>query len=346
MVWFARRNHLDIEHIGVQNGPMTLESDVVWIQATRELARALRGHRSQVAFSRRLGYRSNVAADWESGRRSPTAAVVLRAMERVGVDVAAGFAAFHGPSAPVLQDGLPAWLDALRGHTPQAQVARRAGRSRHQVRRWLSGEAAPRLPDFLALLDALTGRAPDWVSHLVDIERVPSLCGAHQTAQAAARLAYDRPWSSAVRVLIESDAYRADPTPGFLSRALGVSPHVVTQAVDALVGSGLAERTPQGLRPVSTFTADARASPDDRRKLKAHWSRVAADRAETPRGDELISVNLFALSQDDLERVRALQRAYFRELRSLVAASPAEQVAALVVMQVVPLSPALDSGSD
>jgi hypothetical protein len=50
----------------------------------RELMVALRGRRSQVAWSRRLGYRSNVAYAWESGRRSPTGAEMLRAAGRGG----------------------------------------------------------------------------------------------------------------------------------------------------------------------------------------------------------------------------------------------------------------------
>ena len=47
--------------------------------AARQLLRALRGKRSQVAFSRRLGYRGNPIADWEAGRRTPTAQEMLRA---------------------------------------------------------------------------------------------------------------------------------------------------------------------------------------------------------------------------------------------------------------------------
>ena len=50
----------------------------------RGLLRELRGRRSQVQWSRRLGYRSNVAYAWESGRRWPTAAETLRAAGRSG----------------------------------------------------------------------------------------------------------------------------------------------------------------------------------------------------------------------------------------------------------------------
>ncbi len=86
------------------------------------------------------------------------------------------------------------------------QVAARGGLSRHQVRRWLSGEAEPRVPDLLRLVHALTGRGPEWVSCFVEIDAVPSLAPAWRSARAAARLAFDVPWSAAVRVVIGTDA--------------------------------------------------------------------------------------------------------------------------------------------
>src|SRR5688572_19296046 len=69
---------------------------------SRELARALRGQRSQVAFCRRIGRRSNVAHAWETGRRQPRVSEFLRASGRVGVDVGAALSAFTGVFAPGL----------------------------------------------------------------------------------------------------------------------------------------------------------------------------------------------------------------------------------------------------
>ncbi len=318
---------------------MTLENEEVWTIASRELLRAIRGKRSQVAFSRRLGYRSNVAADWEGGHRSPTASTLLRAMQRVGIDVSAGFATFHAGSVEAIDSGLPAWLQEIRGSASQIQIARRAGCSRHQVRRWLSGEAEPRVPQFLGLVQALTGRAPDWVAAFVDIAQIPTLEAQYRAARTASRLAYDHPWSAAIRMIIDSEAYREDPTDDFLSRSLGVSAEDLKHAIDALLDAGLAERRRGALRPLSTFTSDARASPEDRRRLKAHWVQVAADRMERPRSDDLVSLNLAILSRADLERVRQLQRDYFRALRSLVASSIPEEAAVLVMMQVLSLTP-------
>jgi hypothetical protein len=68
-------------------------------EAARQLIRALRGSRSQVALARRLGYRGNVVAKWEGGQRFPTFGEVLRACGRVGIDVPSALARFHAPSA-------------------------------------------------------------------------------------------------------------------------------------------------------------------------------------------------------------------------------------------------------
>ena len=57
-----------------------------------ELLRALRGERSQSAFARRLGYKSNIVYSWEAGRAFPTASRALRAAQRTGVDVRAALA--------------------------------------------------------------------------------------------------------------------------------------------------------------------------------------------------------------------------------------------------------------
>lgn len=337
-------DHLDIEQIMVQNGSMMLETGEAWTSASRELLRAIRGKRSQVQFSRWLGYRSNVAADWEGGHRSPTASTLFHAMQRVGIDVNAGFMAFHPGSADAFPQGLPRWLREVRGRASQGQIAERAGASRHQVRRWMSGEAEPRVPQLLGLIHALTGRAPDWVASFVNIAEVPTLHAPYRSARTAARLAYDHPWTSAIRMLIDSDAYRAEPTDAFLGQALGIAADELSESVEALISAGLAERLGARLRPLSTFTSDAKVSGKDRVRLKAHWAQVAADRLrDGPRADDLVSLNLAVLSRDDLVRVRDLQREYFRALRSLVASSTPEEEAVLVMMQVMSLMP--DDGS-
>jgi len=48
-----------------------------------ELLRSLRGKRSQAAFSRKLGYKSNIVNRWEAGEAFPLAATFLRVVASV-----------------------------------------------------------------------------------------------------------------------------------------------------------------------------------------------------------------------------------------------------------------------
>src|SRR5688500_10932505 len=97
-----------------------------------ELLRALRGPRSQNAWSRRLGYKSNVAYAWESGRRWPTAAETFRAARRAGADLDGALTRFYGRPPPWLEsvdptspEGAARLLDDLRGQTSVTDLARR-----------------------------------------------------------------------------------------------------------------------------------------------------------------------------------------------------------------------------
>jgi hypothetical protein len=72
----------------------------------------------------------------------------------VGINVARAFAEFHAAPPPASAAGghfaIAHWLTAIRGTTPVAHIAARAGCSRFAMARWLSAAAQPRLPDFSA----------------------------------------------------------------------------------------------------------------------------------------------------------------------------------------------------
>ena len=180
--------------------------------AASQLLRALRGNRSQQAFARRLGYRANPITDWEHGRRYPTAPETLRAAARTGKNVVAAFARFT-PRVPLQPSAagfdLANWLTRLVGQTPISAIARSTGHSRSSLTRWLAGTSHPRLPDFLGLVDAITGRVPELVAELVPIGEVPALAARYESVRAAKRLALDEPWTEALLRLLEIDEHVA-----------------------------------------------------------------------------------------------------------------------------------------
>jgi transcriptional regulator with XRE-family HTH domain len=299
----------------------------------RQLLRAIRGPRSQIAFARRLGYASNPIAEWEGGRRFPTAAELLRACRAAKIDVDAAFAAFHPGAAPALgagdDAGVATWLDALRGSTPISEVAERVGGSRSAVSRWLSGRTRPRAPELLRLIDALTGRVADWVAALVDIARVPALSERHRHLEASRRLAFDAPWTEAVLRLLETDGYRARRRhpPGWVARRLGLTLEEEADCLSRLVDAGVVRRSRGRYVIDGQLTVDTRAAPSAVHHLKSHWLEVARTRMREPRDGDYFGYNVFSVSRADLLRIRELHVAYFRAVRSIVAASePAEVV--------------------
>jgi len=323
--------------------------------AASEVLRAIRGKRSQVAFARRLGYRANPITDWENGRRFPTAAEALRAACRAGIDVGASLARFHAaapPSQVELAAGAPMqlaqWLSALRGSTPIGALAQRSGRSRFAIARWLRSEAEPRLPDFLRLIDAVTGRLPDLVAEIVPIDQVPTLALRHRTAAAAKRLAFEEPWTEAVLRLLETTAYRARPAHDgpWLSQQLGIEVAAIERCIERLLEAGIVQRERDHLRVLGALTVDTRSDPAAMRALLAHWCEVALQRHGRGQSQDLFAYNVFSVTHKDLARVRELLRSTFRELRAIVAASEPSETAALVNLQLIALRMSAGDGSD
>lgn len=306
-------------------------------EAARQLIRAVRGSRSQEAFSRRLGYSSNPVADWEAGRRFPVAAEFFRACRLARIDVESAVERFAPEQAEAFadgdDDGVAAWLQALRGKTSIGEVADRVGVSRYAISRWLKGSTRPRLPDFLSLIDGLTDRLPDLVALLVDIETVPALVERYRAREAGRTLAFEEPWTEAILRLLETRAYGQLPAhlPGWVSDRLGIDREVEDRCIDKLSAAGIIARDEVGRwRPVGALTVDTRADPKGTLRLKEHWASMGVARATEPHPGDLVSYNVVSVSRADLERIREAHIRYFHEVRQIVSQSDPVEVAALV----------------
>lgn len=318
---------------------LTLDIDAV----SSDLIRALRGNRSQVAFARRLGYKSNAIYTWESGRRWPRASVFLRAAERVGVDLRAGLASFlrdeppwlDAPSSPA---SVAALLDLLRGDTPIGQVADRAGKSRFALSRWLSGAAEPRLPDFLRVIEATSLRLLDFVALFADPAELPSTREAQARRKAAQTVAWSSPWAQLVLLSLELAPYRALPAHDhtWLAQKLGRPAEEIESSITLLLRAGQIAFDGSHYVPVDVVALDVR-SPEGARDLKRFWATLALERLEAG-AEGLFSYNLVAVSAADLERLEEMHRAHYRAIRALVADSAPPERLALLQLHLLPLT--------
>jgi len=311
--------------------PDTLDAQAV----SRELLRCWRGRRSQPAQSRRLGYTSNVAYAWESGRRSPTAVEALRCAALGGRPAESIWVAFHGnrPAwldhvAPDSPEGIVAALSDLRGRTPIDEIADRAGLSRFAVSRALSGQTMPRLPTFLALIEALSLRLLDWLAAAAPIARLPSVAPAWAQLEAQRRAAYALPWTQAVLRALELSEYEHLPEhrTGWIARRIGVPDAVEQDCLDALSAGGQITWDGRHWRVSGSEALDTRRDRTLGIRNKRFWAQTGLEQLGA-QSDGLFSYNVFSVSERDLERLRRLHLAYFRQLRSVVAEStPSERV--------------------
>jgi len=313
-----------------------------------QLIGRMRAGRSQAALSRRMQCKSNVVYTWEAGRRFPTAAAFFRYAQLVRVDVGAGIARFFGtmPEELVSRDfrdplTTATMLQRLREGATLAELARKLGTNRVSVGRWLKGEAEPRLPDLLRLIEVTSLRLLDFIAIFVSPGELPETRDAWTVLEAQRRLAYSLPWSHAVLRVLELRDYREQrkPSDGFIAERLGIAEAEAQRCLKALADSKLIAR--RGGRWIATqvLAVDTRRNPEAGRTLKSHWAGVGLERLPQlePDGQDLFSYNLFTVSEKDWERLRELHIAYFQELRRIVGGSqPAERVA-LVNLQLMRL---------
>ncbi|HEX2732073.1 MAG TPA: DUF4423 domain-containing protein [Polyangiaceae bacterium] len=181
-------------------------------------------------------------------------------------------------------------------------------------------------------MDASTGRVQDWVAELVEIEQVPALAMRYRAAHAAKQLAFDAPWTEAILRALETPSYAAlaQHEASWISQLLGLSEPEIRRCLDLLDQAGLVRWNGTRYAELKPLTVDTRGGKGALHALKAHWARVAAQRAAEPRKGDLFAYNVMSAATADLERIRALLGEVYREIRAIVAASePPERVALL-----------------
>ncbi len=318
-----------------------------YLQASKQLIRALRGRRSQNACNRRLGYSSNVTHAWETGTRQPTMTDLFRLAELRGVDTAAAAHALVRQTELDLRSNQPGgvngatWLSELVVGWSLSELARHLECNRNTIARWLRGDTEPRVAQLLHLVQLTTQRSLDFVASMVPLEQVPALHSEYEDLERQRRLAYDMPWANAVLRVLELSVYRQLPQhePGFIASLLGIELEQEAAALEALVQARQIKKVAGRFRPNRVLSVDTSTDPRANLKLKRHWAQVGCERlSETAlsRG-ALFSHNVFAVSDEGYRQIHRAHLEYYDRLRSLVAEFAAPTRVVLANVQLVPL---------
>jgi transcriptional regulator with XRE-family HTH domain len=313
----------------------------------RELIRGLRGARSQQSTNRRLGYSSNVLHGWESGVRAPDVSDFLRLAELARVDVALVMNEFspHGvlptEGKPHDRENVRRWLDALCRDRPHSELARAVGCNRNTIARWIAGDTKPRLTQTLRLVECTTLRLLDFVGRFVDPARLPSVKQAYHDLALQRQVAYALPWTHAVLRAIElhADSAIEEHRPGFFATRLGITLAEEEQAVSALARARQIQRRRGKWMTRRILAVDTRQDPEGNLRLKRHWAEVAMQRLAraSPPQTGLFSYNLFAISDEGLELIRAAHLSYYERIRAIVADCNRPTRVVLANLQLIPL---------
>jgi hypothetical protein len=310
-----------------------------------EWLRSLRGRRSQVAFSRRFGYRSNIAYRWESGRCFPSASGTLSMVSALGGDVVASISRFYRSTPPWLSEadpctvaGVARLLQDLRGGATLVELSRRTGFSRFTLTRWFNGKADPTLPEFLKLIELSSRRLLDFIAAFTDPDTLPTARAPWRLLQRARQAAYAEPWSHAVLRALELGEYRALPhhEPGWIARRLGISDALERVSLEVLERSGQIHRVGSHYEPTEIQAIDTRADPERARELRASWASVGVERLRAG-AEGLLSYNLGMVSRADMQRLEVLQRAHYRQLVNIIAESQPGECVVLYSAQLLEL---------
>lgn len=310
----------------------------------KELVRALRGRRSCAEASRRLGYQSNVVRRWESGVSFPSAVTFLTAHQTLAPRAASSFEQFFGRRPPWYQGAIDSstvasFLSDLKGRASISELATSAGFNRYSVGRWLSGKADPNLPEFIALIDAASRRLTDWIATIVDPARIPSVANTWAQLQLAREAAYSEPWSHAVLRALELEGLpkRSSLQMPWLAERLGIPRERVQSALHVLTRSGQVRLVKGGYRLSESLVVETSRDPQRARALKATWAKVATERLDAGAPGNF-GYSLFAVSKQDVIKLRELHLQYVREMQQVIARSTPNECVGLYCSQLLDLT--------
>jgi transcriptional regulator with XRE-family HTH domain len=312
----------------------------------RDLVHAVRGAQTQSAFSRRIGYKSNIVHRWESGKCWPTASTFLSVCLRGRPALANIFEQFFkrqpawfDARAPFSRESIAAFLRDLRGRAPVATLAERTGYNRYSVGRWLRGSAEPKLPEFLALVDAASRRLLDLLALIADPSRMPTISKRWRELEQARALAYDSPWSHAVLRALELEGYRRTARHGerWLANRLGISVAQVGAGLERLATTNQIRKQRGKWRAGRVIVVDTSQDAARSRELKAAWASVALERLRAGAPGNY-GFSLFAASRKDIRRLRDLHLEYVRAMQNLIAESTPGECVGLYCAQLLDLS--------
>ncbi len=188
------------------------------------------------------------------------------------------------------------------------------------------------------MIETSSLRLLDFLAALTNPAELPSVAKAWSELEASRKAAYEVPWTQAVLRALELTDYRQLPrhAPGWIAARLGISAEEEHRCIKLLARTGQIRQRAGRWELREVQAVDTRRDARAELAAKAWWTELAMQRQQHSE-DSVFSYNVFAVSERDLGQVKDLYRAYFRQVRSIIAQSQPSERVALISVQLVAL---------
>lgn len=214
-----------------------------YAQIEKELVVALRGSRSQMMLSRRLGFSSNKVYKWESGLSRLSWGEFIHLAKCCKADYLPSLQKILGyKGSPEESDKFFAYL---MGATSKTEVAKKIEVSENLVNRWLSGKSEPSLGVIFKMIHVFHLLLPEFIVHMTEEEKVPSIKDLFQHKNRQKVAIGLQPELELVMAMIQLDKTinGTESQLRFISEVLGISSDEALKKFERLVELDLARNT-------------------------------------------------------------------------------------------------------
>jgi len=296
----------------------------------RELLRSLRGKRSQLALSRRLGYSFNQVGKWESGHTKIRwdEFVRLSGLCKSPLDQAlTNHYKYKGTAA-----NCDAIIKNLIGSERVSTIAKKTGFSRHSLAKWLKKSAFPTVPEMFRLLLLYRGGDDHLVSFIgslvSSIDELPSIAPEYRQRVKQIELSYQHPWLAAVKDCLSLQSYQRleKHREGFVSRCLRISTAEEKMALDFLTEVGVLtfskgkyQVTGKKLMFQENILDKEKDIEGNFRLREYWWSQALNHLISRPAWSSLtFAFQTFTVSESAFRKIRALSVQYFSDVTKII----------------------------
>lgn len=203
----------------------------------KELLTALRGDLTQKEMSARLGFKYNQYHKWESELKwlrwdeFIDILIVTNCPYKNSFNLVLGF--YDNPK------NIKLLFESLCLNLNMKEIGQIVGHNESIVRRWMTKDISPSLETMLNLIDIRTNNLYEFISQLVNIEKIPTINIKYQEVLKQKRVEIQFPFASAIEAAIQLEDYKnlEKHSDKWISDRILVAENLVKKAIAALVNA-------------------------------------------------------------------------------------------------------------